>query len=191
MAVFFLAALGVEASSTVKMPPNYLMECPAQDFESRSLSVKATGDRVDFLVLLPSTKLHFFKELVNIIPNDMDWGSAEMSFSMPLNSCRISSEDAKIFTCRLGYKKSLAVKLRLDVFNDITGATEKYVQEVELKEGVWTQIRKVHQVNVLNPAALGVEEVYEFVVGKDIMVWPEWKPFFMHNLFKRRCQVSS
>ena len=190
-AILFLMTLYAQASSTTKMPSNYSMECPTHPYQHRSLSIKAIDDRVDFFISEPGTKLWPYKNLINntsqtnIWDIDTDWGTAELSFSVPLDSCAVSAEDAQILACGTGDSKTLTLKVKLSSISDGTWPKD-HVEEVEVK-WAWVQIRKVHTTSSFSFSSFPTG--YELVLGQTLS-WPHWKPVFIHSLVERRCQTN-
>ncbi len=127
------------------IPANYAMECWDGTYAYNRLSVQAAGDQLNFNS--SGQDLRIYHSLVRL-PQNAIWGKLDVSFSIPMKSCKISPADPKVFTC-------LSNLLTLNI-KGVSNLNSKIDQKVGVKNAV-VQIRKVDEVAMWGNKTSGYE----------------------------------
>lgn len=143
------------------------MSCWDSTFVYNRLEAEVIGDRLKFNS--SGQNLRVYANLINL-PSKDTWGIIDVSFSIPVNNCKLSSADSKIFTCQIGH-------LSIDVTGTI-GTNTKIDETVELKSAV-IQLRKVDELSIWGRNTSGYELV---VLSNHIRTTPSLTQRYFNGL---------
>ncbi len=133
------------ASANSDIPANYAMDCWDGTYAYNRLNVRVDGDQLNFNS--SGQDLGVYRSLLKL-PANATWGQLNVSFSIPLKSCKMSPADSKVFTC-------MSDPLTIEV-KAVANLNSKIDKKILVKNAV-VQIRQVNELAIWGNKTSGYE----------------------------------